>query len=84
MERHPGTLDVEPDALDDADDPYDPTEFIDEHDEFWLRPSRLPPKERFIGVGRSALRRAENIAPRAGRAAIAFGDACDRRRFAAS
>jgi len=26
-----------------------------------------------------SLRRAENIAPRTGRAAIAFGDACDRR-----
>ena len=26
----------------------------------------------FIGLGRSALRRAENIAPRAGRTAIAF------------
>jgi hypothetical protein len=28
------------------------------------------------------LRRAENITPRAGGAAIAFGDACDRRVFA--
>ena len=32
----------------------------------------------------AALRRAENIAPRAGRAAIAFGDACDRRVFAST
>ena len=31
-EQHPGSLDVEADALDD-DDPYDPTEFIDEDDE---------------------------------------------------
>jgi hypothetical protein len=34
LERHPGSLDVEPDALDDADAPCDPTEFIDEDDEF--------------------------------------------------
>jgi hypothetical protein len=34
LERHPGSLDVEPDALDDADDPYDPIEFVDEDDEF--------------------------------------------------
>ena len=35
LERHSGSLDVEADALDDADDdPYDPTEFIDEDDEF--------------------------------------------------
>jgi hypothetical protein len=33
--RHPGSLDVEPDALDDGDhDAYDPTDFIDEDDEF--------------------------------------------------
>jgi hypothetical protein len=32
----------------------------------------------------AAPRRAENIAPRAGRAAIAFGDACDRRVFAST
>jgi hypothetical protein len=37
-------------------------------------------RSRFIGLGRSALRRAENIAPRAVRAATAFGDARDRRR----
>jgi hypothetical protein len=34
LERHPGSLDVEPDALDDVDDPYDPTEFAEEDDEF--------------------------------------------------
>ncbi len=34
LERHQGSLDVEADALDDADDPYDPMEFIDEDDEF--------------------------------------------------
>ena len=34
LERHPGALDVETDAFDDADDPYDPTEFVDEDDEF--------------------------------------------------
>jgi hypothetical protein len=33
LERHRGSLDVEADALDDADDPYDPTEFIDEDDD---------------------------------------------------
>jgi hypothetical protein len=32
----------------------------------------------------AALRRAENIAPRAGRTAIAFGPACDRRVFAST
>src|SRR6478672_11594996 len=32
----------------------------------------------------AALRRAESIAPRAGRTAIAFGDACDRRVFAST
>jgi hypothetical protein len=36
------------------------------------------------GSLRPALRRAENIAPRANRAAIAFGDACDRRVFAST
>src|SRR6476469_8670907 len=41
-------------------------------------------RSRFIGLGHSALRRAENIAPRAGRTAIAFGDACDRRVFAST
>ena len=35
LEQHPEALDVEADAFDDADDdPYDPTEFIDEDDEF--------------------------------------------------
>ena len=34
LEQHPGTLDVGEDSFDDADDdPYDPTEFIDD-DEF--------------------------------------------------
>lgn len=34
LEQHPESLDVGADALDQADDPYDPTEFIDEDDEF--------------------------------------------------
>ena len=34
LEQHPEALDVEADAFDDTDDPYDPTEFIDEDDEF--------------------------------------------------
>ena len=35
LEQHPEALDVGTDAFDDADDdPYDPTEFIDEDDEF--------------------------------------------------
>jgi hypothetical protein len=34
VEQHPWPLDVEADALDDTDDAYDPTEFIDEDDEF--------------------------------------------------
>ena len=35
LEQHPEALDVEADSFDDADDdPYDPTEFIDEDDEF--------------------------------------------------
>jgi hypothetical protein len=33
LEQHPAALDVEADAFDN-DDPYDPTEFIDEDDEF--------------------------------------------------
>ena len=34
-EQHSEALDVEDDAFDgDDDDPYDPTEFIDEDDEF--------------------------------------------------
>ena len=35
VEQHPEALDVGADAFDDADDDaYDPTEFIDEDDEF--------------------------------------------------
>ena len=35
LEQHPEPLDVEADSIDDADDdPYDPTEFIDDDDEF--------------------------------------------------
>ena len=35
VEQHPEALDVGEDSFDDADDdPYDPTEFIDEEDEF--------------------------------------------------
>ena len=35
LEQHSGALDVEADSFDDADDdPYDPTEFTDEDDEF--------------------------------------------------
>ena len=35
LEQHPETLDVGADSFDDAgDEPYDPTEFIDEDDEF--------------------------------------------------
>ena len=35
LEQHSGALDVGEDGFDDADDdPYDPTEFIDEDDEF--------------------------------------------------
>jgi hypothetical protein len=34
-EQHPEALDVDTDSFDDADDdPFDPTEFIDEDDEF--------------------------------------------------
>ena len=33
LEQHPVALDVGEDGFDD-DDPYDPTEFIDEDDEF--------------------------------------------------
>ena len=33
LEQHPEALDVGADSFDD-DDPYDPTEFIDEDDEF--------------------------------------------------
>jgi hypothetical protein len=37
LEQHPETLDVGEDGFDDTyDDPYDPTEFIDEDDEFDL------------------------------------------------
>ena len=35
LEQHPAALDVGEDAFDDADDgPFDPTEFIDDDDEF--------------------------------------------------
>ena len=35
MEQHPAALDVGTDFFDDDDDaPFDPTEFIDEDDEF--------------------------------------------------
>jgi hypothetical protein len=34
LEQDPESLDVGEDAFDDADDPYDPTEFADEDDEF--------------------------------------------------
>jgi hypothetical protein len=35
LEQHPEALDVGTDSFDDADDdPFDPTEFIDENDEF--------------------------------------------------
>ena len=33
LEQHPEALDVEADAFDDADDGYDPTEFIDDDDD---------------------------------------------------
>ena len=33
-DRHPEALDVETDAFDEADDGFDPTEFIDEDDDF--------------------------------------------------
>ena len=36
FEQHPEALDVGEDAF-DADDPYDPMEFIDDDDEFYLR-----------------------------------------------
>ncbi len=32
-EQHPGSLDVEADAFDDADDAYDPLEFAEPDDE---------------------------------------------------
>ena len=36
LEQHPEALDVGTDSFNDADDePFDPTEFIDEDDEFW-------------------------------------------------
>ena len=35
LEQHSGALDVGTDSFDDADDePFDPTEFLDEDDEF--------------------------------------------------
>ena len=34
LEQHPAALDVGTDSFDDDDDPFDPTEFIDEDDEF--------------------------------------------------
>ena len=34
LEQHPEALDVGEDGFDDDDDPFDPTEFIDEDDEF--------------------------------------------------
>ena len=34
LEQHPKAFDVGADAFDEADDAYDPTEFIDEDDEF--------------------------------------------------
>jgi hypothetical protein len=35
LEQHPAALDVGTDSFDDADDdPFDPTEFIDDDDEF--------------------------------------------------
>jgi cell division protein FtsB len=34
LEQHTAALDAEIKAFDDDDDPYDPTEFIDEEDEF--------------------------------------------------
>ena len=34
LEQHTAALDVEDDAYDDGDDPYDPTEFIDDDEEF--------------------------------------------------
>ena len=51
LEQHPTqALDVVgADSLDENDDgTYDPTEFIDEDDEFDLRPSRVPPPR---GIG---------------------------------
>ena len=33
-EQHPEPVDVETEALDEADDGYDPTEFAEEDDEF--------------------------------------------------
>jgi hypothetical protein len=34
LEQPPEALDAETEAFDDDDEPYDPTEFIDEDDEF--------------------------------------------------
>jgi hypothetical protein len=34
VEQHPEVLDVDAEDFDDDNDPYDPTEFIDEDDEF--------------------------------------------------
>ena len=34
LEQQPGALDAGTEDFDDDDDPYDPTEFIDEDDEF--------------------------------------------------
>ena len=33
LEQHPEALDVEEDSFDDDDEPFDPTEFIEEDDE---------------------------------------------------
>ena len=34
LQQHPGSLDVETEALDQGDDAYDPFEFAEEDDEF--------------------------------------------------
>jgi hypothetical protein len=46
VEQHPESPDVEADALDEADDAYDPIEFAMRTTSFDLRPSRLPPPGR--------------------------------------
>ena len=50
QEQHAESLDVGTDSFDDADadDPYDPTEFIDEDDEF--RPPQRPPSPKDISA----------------------------------
>ena len=49
LEQHQEALSIGRDSFDDADDdPFDPTEFIDDDDEFW--PPQRPPSPRERGT----------------------------------